>query len=185
MPDPNDEPIRISELFKNKEFHVMRKGETFKDEGLKPHINHRSTKEEKCKHENIILIDCAWSRLQNDYSNVKNVIFYHCEKNFTFHNSRPSVFPNAENIVIFGHPCDSDVLYAFYKISEKNEKYSYGRTSNIDNVNIYLTDKFYHDYFKKRRMGGSNKDNIYWFLEDDCKTLIDLFDQEKYEKTEY
>lgn len=154
---------RISEIFSTERFGFidLRSSHEEKLTGLYPD---RKNKEDQkiFKNQNMVFNHGNDSFLLDDYTNVKNVIFNNCEKNFTYYNAHPQVFPNLENIVITGHPCEYCVLHRF-----ENTDRVKGRTSEKENVDIYLSDYFYKYYGLGRKWIEGNEENVHNYDEDD------------------
>ena len=154
-------PSRISEVFPTERFGFIdfRNG----NHELTGHFRGKERKDQKVfQNKNMLFNQGEDSFLLDNYSNVKTAIFHNCEKNFTYYNVNPNVFPNLENLVITNHPCERDVLHRF-----KNTDRIPERISEKDNVDIYLSDYFYRYYGLGRNWIEDNEENIHNFDKDD------------------
>ena len=154
---------RISEIFSTERFGIidLRSSREEKLTGFDP--NEKNKEDQKIfQNENILFKNGFDSFLLDDYSNVKTAVFHDCDKNFTYFHADPQVFPNLENIVITNHPCEYCVLHRF-----KNTSRIEGRTSEKENVDIYLSDYFYRYYGLGRKWIEDNEENVHNYDEDD------------------
>jgi hypothetical protein len=141
---------RLSELFANKSFGYINENS---DDKLTGYSRLESHEKRICKKENMVISHGFDSFLLDDYTNVKNVVFHKCDKNFTYYNTNPSTFPNLENLVITNHPCEPDVFNRFTKghLKRTLKHWNINRESVKAEGDIYLSEHFYNYYINFRK----------------------------------